>query len=244
MKKILSLIITFVLIAGMFIVMSICSFAAPTPFITDPLSTEEQATFIKNVPVEKIDHMEGTTPIQCFDVNENKMILVLFKRSSAYAVCVYNSNFEFQYGFTFEAEGTVACEWSGNNIMIYFVRGDVYAELDENGQWQELNRVQNSFENNSLRNDLLYHKKSVTIDDTTYKIQNDLGVLNYVQLAHNFSQLVKTDVNGNEIILYDVNSEQLIRTILVLTFIIAFVSIVLFTLLKPIFKEMKKKSHK
>lgn len=240
MKKILSLIIAFVLIVGM----GIFALASPTPFVTTPLTNEEQATFIKNVPVKKIDSMNWTNPIHFFDVNEDEMILLLFGGSSEYVVCVCNSDFEFQYGYSFDGSGSVACEWSGNDIMVYFVRSDVYAKLDKNGQWTELNRVPYSSENDKLKNNNLYGKREITVNNTTYKIQNDMGILNYVQIEHRFSQLIKIDENNNETILYDVSNEQTIRTIMVLIFIIGFVSTAFYNIFKPIIDDAKKKKNK
>lgn len=236
MNKILSLIIAFALIFGM----NISVFASPTPFVTNPLTDEEQATFIENSPVKKIDSMDWTNPIHFFDVNEDEMILVIFSRSSEYAVCVYNSDFEFQYGFSFEAYGTVACEWSGDDIMVYFVRGDIYAKLDQNGQWVEINKVPYSYENDKLKNSNLYGKREIIVNDTTYKIQNDMGILNYVQDQHSFSKLVKIDKNDNATILYDVSTEQTIRTIMVLIIIIGLIITAYCTLIKPIIDTAKK----
>lgn len=240
MNKILSLIIAFVLIVGM----NISTFASPTPFVTNPLTDEEQASFIENMPIKKIDSMDWTNPIQSFDVNEEEMILLLFNRSSEYAVCIYNSDFEFQYGFSFDANGTVACEWSGNDIMVYFVRGSIYAKLDKNGQWIEINEIPYSYENDKLINSNLYGKKEITVNDTTYKIQNDMGILNYVQVQYNFSKLIKIDAYNNETVLYDISTEQAIRTIMVLTFFIGFVSTVLVGILKPVFNDAKKNKKK
>lgn len=234
MKNVLSLIIVFVLTIGL----SISTFATPTPFITDPLTDEEQAKIIENVPVKKIEKLDWTNPIQSFDVNEDEMILLLFNRSDEYAVCVYNSDFEFQYGFSFNAEGTVVCEWSGNDIMVFFVRGDIYARLNTNGQWVDLYRVSQSTENNSLMYSL-FDKEEVTVNNVKYKIQNDMGILNWFQVNHNHSQLIKIDENSNETILYDINSLQTTRTILVLVFTIGFVSTALIVLLKPIIQEKK-----
>ena len=234
MRNILSLIIVFVLTIGL----SISTFAAPTPFIVDPLTEEEQATIIKNVPVKKIEKIDWNNPIQSFDVNEDEMILLLFNRSNEYAVCIYNSDFEFQYGFSFNAEGTVVCEWSGNDIMVFFVRGDIYARLNTNGQWVDLYRVSQSTENNSLMYSL-FDKEEVTVNNVKYKIQNDMGILNWFQVNHNHSQLIKIDENSNETILYDINSLQTTRTILVLVFTIGFVSTALIVLLKPIIQEKK-----
>lgn len=234
MRNILSLIIVFVLTIGL----SISTFATPTPFITDPLTDEEQAKIIENVPVKKIENLDWTNPIQSFDVNEDEMILLLFNRSDEYAVCVYNSDFEFQYGFSFNAYGTVACEWSGNDIMVFFVRSDIYAKLDINGQWAEFYRVPLTAENNRLINSL-FDKEEVSVKNIRYKIQNDMGILNLLQVDNNHSQLIKIDKNNNETILYDINDLQTIRTILVLVFTIGFVSTALIVLLKPIIQEKK-----
>lgn len=237
MKKMLSLIIVFVLLVSM----AMSTFAAPTPFVTDPLTKEEQTTFTENSPVKKIEELDWTKPIESFDVNEDEMILVLFKRSSEYAICVYNSIFEFQYGFSFHSYGTVACEWSGNDIMVYFVRSDIYAKLDSNGQWTEFYRVPLSSENNRLINDLLDKETEISVNNTTYKAQNDMGILNIFQTFDgHYSQLTKIDKNNNETILYDINSLQTARTLLELIFTIGFAFAVLVVVFKPIIQERKK----
>ncbi len=240
MKKISSLIIAVILIISANISVS----ALPTPFVTDPFTDEKMTTFIENFPVEKIEGIDWTKPIKSFDVNEDEMILLLFNRSDEYAVCVYNSDFEFQYGFSFNAYGTVACEWSGNDIMVFFVRGDIYAKLDANGNWVEINDIPYSPENNKLSSYLLYNKSEVVVKNTTYRIQNDMGVLNLVQSANSYSQLIKIDENNNETILYDINHLQTTRTILVLIFIIGLVSTFLVTLLKSITQETIKNKKK
>ena len=240
MKKISSLIIAVILIISANISVS----ALPTPFVTDPFTDEKMTTFIENVPVEKIEGIDWTKPIKSFDVNEDEMILLLFNRSDEYAVCVYNSDFEFQYGFSFNSYGTVACEWSGNDIMVFFVRGDIYAKLDANGNWVEINDIPYSPENNKLSSYLLYNKSEVVVKNTTYRIQNDMGVLNLVQSANSYSQLIKIDENNNETILYDINHLQTTRTILVLIFIIGLVSTFLVTLLKSITQETIKNKKK
>ena len=239
MRNILSLIIVFVLTIGL----SISTFATPTPFITDPLTDEEQAKIIENVPVKKIENLDWTNPIQSFDVNEDEMILLLFNRSDEYAVCVYNSDFEFQYGFSFNAYGTVACEWSGNDIMVFFVRSDIYAKLDINGQWAEFYRVPLTAENNRLINSL-FDKEEVSVKNIRYKIQNDMGILNLLQVDNNHSQLIKIDKNNNETILYDINRLQTTRTLLELFFTIGFAFTVLVVVFKPIIQERKKNRKK
>lgn len=239
MKNVLSLIIAFTVIISM----SITTFAAPTPFIVDPLTEEEQATIIKNVPVKKIENLDWTNPIQSFDVNEDEMILLLFNRSDEYAVCVYNSDFEFQYGFSFNASGTIACEWSGNDIMVFFVRSDIYAKLDINGQWAEFYRVPLTAENNRLINSL-FDKEEVSVKNIRYKIQNDMGILNLLQVDNNHSQLIKIDENNSETILYDINRLQTTRTLLELIFTTGFAFAVLVVVFKPIIQERKKNRKK
>ena len=238
MKKVLSLIIAILLTASM----SIFAFAKPTPFITVPLTDEEQATFVENVPVKKIDSIDWRNSICSFDVNEQEMILLLFCRSSQYTICVYNSDFDFQYGFSFDSYGSVACEWSDNDIMVYFVRSEIYAKLEQNGQWSEVNQLQNSFENNSLTTDLLYNRTEVTVESTTYKIQNDMGILNFFQ--SDFSQLVKIDEKQNETILYDINTAQTIKTIVILLLVTGFVFISLYKTLTLLLKRNQKVNPK
>ena len=239
MKKRFSIVITLIVI--LLFSMSVSSLAAPTTLTTDPFSAQEKATFAEDTDLKKVKKVTRTKPFDCFDVNEKGEIAVLFTGSPEYAICVYNSDFKLKYAFTFKAEGVVACEWSGDDIMVYFSSDDVYAKINKKGKWTMLSHVQDSVNNVKATSELVYKNSSITIGDTTYKAQNDLGLLNSFQPTRSYSQLVKLDENGNEAILFDVGSTQVLRTNLTVLFVILLALGALYNLLKELSKKAKKK---
>ena len=70
-----------------------------------------------------------------------------------------------------------------------------------------------------------------------------MGILNFFIGQSSYSQLVKIDNLGNEIILYDYNSFLLIKTIIVFLFIIIFVSFVIIHLVFDIKKNLSKQKR-
>ena len=76
----------------------------------------------------------------------------------------------------------------------------------------DVGKVQNSIENNTYLNNNIYTNQRVW-GDTVYKLRNDMGILNMV--TSSYSQLIAVYSTGEEIILYDVNSDQLIKHLIV-----------------------------
>lgn len=237
MKKFLSVIMILItLISSMVIISS----AATTQFTTDPFSAQEKAAFIEDTDLKKMKKATKTKSFECFDVNEKGEIAVLFTGSPEYTICVYNSDFKLKYAFTFKVEGVVACKWSGEDIMVYLANDEVYAKINKKGKWTTLSHIQDSVENSELADSLIHQNRSITVGNTTYTAQNDLGVLNSLQPERSFSQLVKLDANGNKSILFDVSNMQTFRTNLTVLFVVFFISGALYNLLKALQKRKKK----
>lgn len=73
-----------------------------------------------------------------------------------------------------------------------------------------------------------------------YTIRNDMGILNL--FLSSYSQLLKTDVNGETTIIYDVNTFHLIKTIFIVLAIIIFVGIVTTLVVMNLVKVFSKKT--
>lgn len=92
--------------------------------------------------------------------------------------------------------------------------------LDSDGNILDIKAVQDTIDNNSYRNSLLY-STTRTVGNTTYLIRNDMGIFNWI--ATSYSQIVTIDATGSESIIYDVNSMQLTKTIVTISLICVFV---------------------
>ena len=172
--------------------------------------------------------------VHSFDVNPKGLIAIATEPSSDRGiVCIYSSEGEFQYGYSFMGYGNYDVEWDGDNLNIYFVRSDMLISVAPSGDILDTVTVKDTTENNSYRNYFL-HKTERRVDNTEYILRNDMGVFNY--LASSYSQVVVKDLNGDERIVYDVNSTQMFTTVSIwvgglLLFAIAF-AIILRNMLK------------
>lgn len=203
--------------------------AMDTGFSTQMMQPDEQKTFTTNIQLEKSEKAPvKKNGIVCFDVNEDGLIAAGIKDSSRKSISVYNSFGEYQYGYNFNCNQSFGVEWEGNNLIIYFVRSDVAALVDQSGTILELQKIENTIDNNSYWNHFVFATQR-TVDNDKYIIKNDMGLFNI--FASSYSQLVVEDAQGNQTILYDVNNAQMTKIIIIfvasiLVFVIAVSTIV------------------
>lgn len=213
--------------------------ALNTGFSTEELSEEKKTTFISNIDVLPLGAEPERKSILCFDVNEQGMIAIGQKDSQRKEICVYSSQGEFLYGYAFNCTQSFGVEWDEQHINVYFVRSDVIISLDLDGNILDIKSVQDTLDNNSYTNSLLY-STTRTVGDTTYLIRNDMGILNLIAVS--YSQVVLIDANGEKRIIYDVNSQQLFKTLVILVAIIVFVCIAVIGVVREI--EIAKLKHR
>ena len=194
-------------------------FAMNTGFSTEELSEKDRSTFASNINISVLKEKPVDRAIECFDVSENGMIAIGQDGIEEKVLCVYSSDGEFQYGYTFNCTQSFGVEWDGQDINIYFVRSDVLLTVNKEGEIIDIVKVQNTTENNTYRNYMLCSTER-TSGDTKYTIRNDMGFLN--AFSSSYSQLIVTKSTGEEIILYDVNSDQLTKTLTVFILAVIF----------------------
>ena len=184
--------------------------AMNTVFSTKELTEEERSTFVSNIGLALINKEPDKRSILCFDVNEQGMIAIGRESSQGKETCVYSSDREFLYGYTFNSSGSFGVEFDDELINIYFVRSDIIISLDADGNILDVKAVETTRENNTYISDLLY-TTTRTIGNNTYQIKNSLGILDIVTVS--YSQIVVTEANGEERLIYDVSSQHLSKTI-------------------------------
>lgn len=194
--------------------------AMNTGFSTEELSEETKNMFISNISISPLKAEPAKKDILCFDVNEQGMIAIGQKDSQRKEVCVYTSQGEFLYGYTFNCTQSFCVEWDEQYVNIYFVRSDVIISLDSDGNILDVKKTLDTIDNNSYINSLLF-STTRTVGNTTYLIRNDMGIFNWI--APSFSQIVTIDATGTESIIYDVNSMQFTKMIITTSFIFVFV---------------------
>ncbi len=194
--------------------------AMNTGFSTEELSEETKTSFVSNINISPLKAEPVKRGVLCFDVNEQGMIAVGQKGSQGKEICVYTPQGEFLYGYAFNCSQSFGVEWDKQHINIYFVRSDVIISLDSDGNILDIKASQDTIDNNTYRNSLLYSTNR-TVGDTTYLIRNDMGMFNW--LASSYSQIITIDAMGTECIIYDVNSMQLANMIVTISIVCVFV---------------------
>lgn len=185
------------------------AFATSTQITTETLSEEKKEYVIEAININLFTQEPSKQAIWCFDVNENGLIAIGGKKANDdKIVCIYTSDGVFQYGYTFEDSGTFGVELSENILTIYFVRGDTAVSVNPEGEVEDVVVIPMTSKNNSRWKDSVFSSEKEALGKT-YTLKNDMGFFN--NFTHNYSQLVITDNNGTETILYDVNSIQYVK---------------------------------
>ncbi len=179
--------------------------AIDTGFATETLPEKNINSFLKYIKLSMITEEPRKIAIDCFDVNEKGEIAIGRSEYNNKTVCIYTSDGDFQYGYSFFSQGSFGVELNNDILLIYFVRSDIVIAVNPMGEIESILGIKNTIENNSYWNNFVHLTKR-KIGDTEYTIRNDMGFFNL--LASSYSQLVITDKNGNENIIYDVNSAQ------------------------------------
>ena len=202
------------------VVFPVSAYGINTGFSVEELTDVDKENFLANFEKNYITEnpMNLNMGISCFDVNEKGLIAVLHEKSNFKAVCIYNSEGDFLYGYTFTAGQSIVVEWDGDNVNILLVRSDILISLDSSGKLQDIKEVPVTIENNEYKNRL--RKNTRIVGDTKYIIRSNMGPLNMV--ATSYSQLVVIDGQGVEYVIFDVSSSQLTKTIIVVVVVFAF----------------------
>lgn len=194
-----------------------------TGFSMEEISEERQKAFISNVNISMLEEEPTNKAIVCFDVNEDGLIALGFSASNSKTIAIYTINGVFQYGYSFHANGSFGLEWAGDNINIYFVRSDIAARITPKGEFVEVLKIKNTIENDEYWRHSVFAIKR-TVGDCEYFIRNEMGPLNIFTAS--YSQLVEVDKAGTTSVIYDVNSAQLLKYIVIIIAILLFIAIV------------------
>lgn len=214
-------------------------FAMVPGFDTEKLQEDEATDFLENIEFTILENEPSKKSIDCFDVDEKGLVAVGFSNFNTKTICIYTNQGTYQYGYTFECSGSFGVELKDNILNIYFVRSDIAISINQNGDVIGVERIKNTIENDSYWRESVY-STTKKVGDNTYTIKSDLGLLNI--FATSYSQVVITDANGVENVIYDVNSQQLINILLVLIGSVLFVGVCLTVVIKDLIKRKSLKS--
>ena len=209
------------------------AFAMNTGFTTEEASEQTINNIINKTPISILTEEPAKKTIDHFDVNQYGMIAIVQSVPDIKTICVYTKSGEFKYAYRFKCDGSVGVEWDDNTLMIYLVRESVAFTVNSNGEIEHIVGIANTIENNSYWNHSVFANKRV-IDNTEYRLNNDRGIFNL--FASSYTQLVVTENNGEESIIYDVNSSQIVKDIATFIFIVILIFIAIYYIRKEFIK--------
>lgn len=221
----------FVIIFLLFIQMNSVTeiLAMNTGFSTDYLTDKDKSVFFNNVNISLVSEEPIKRAIECFDVNEDGMIALGQKASDEKVLCVYSQDGSFEYGYTFNCSGTFGVEWNNDDINIYFTRSDVIITVNRTGEITDILKVQNTTENNYYLNHFIYSSNRIQ-NNVKYTLKNDIGILNI--FTSSYSQLIVTKTNGEEFVLYDVNSSQFTNVLAIFIVFVIFLLVAIILIIR------------
>lgn len=185
--------------------------------------------------VDSVSLNDIGAPIVSFDISDDGEILLGFE-GNEFAV-VDEMGVVNLYEFT--NDGIFYVKWNDDNILLLLVRGSIVVEIDTDGQLVNMIKAdESSSHNNSLWN-YISRKKCISQGEYSYCVRNDMGLFNF--FTSSYSQLIKTDSNGNTTVIYDISDAIIAKSILLLFCVVILIAVVVKSVV--IESEKYKKSH-
>lgn len=194
-------------------------------FVTIGINADEDNNNILKFRRSEAEHQTLASAV-CISANSIEDLAIGF--SDKY-INVYDKNGNFKYSYVFEFNGSYVFEFDSlNNIMILPARGDSSYYFNSGAELLKTKKISNSGENDKYYRTLL-NNKSINANGNKYVLEQSFG----------YTRLVKTDINGNEKVIYDSGSKY-IGKIIAGVFILAFVIIVIFVIARTIKTEAER----
>ena len=209
-----------ILLLILLVIAGVKMLAVNTGFSTESLPENDRNTLLKNVNISMLADEPPKKAIKCFSVNEDGLVAIGCGNSESKTVCIYTNDGVFKYGYSFKCSGSFGIEFDKSVLNIYLVRSDVAIAVNSTGEVESVLKIQNTSENNTYWNNCVFSTKR-EIGDTEYFLKNDMGIFNL--FASSYSQLIVTNKNGEETIIYDVNSAQFLNAAAVAAVVTVFV---------------------
>jgi len=189
--------------------------AANLDITTEALSPEIRDAHIETYStcIEPLPREPYHTPINRFDVNENGYALCCSGSSNkGNEILVYDHDGVFLYGFTVDLSCAFHITREENDVVLYLYRSYLALTVDETGTITDVRSIQDDHDN-MRRLDRMQNVRSIPLDGFTYEVRKDSGVQLLPGYAYN--KLVRTDQNGQELVLYDATGDAQRRLLFV-----------------------------
>lgn len=180
----------------------------------DYYSDSDAKEFYDSISFREIEPTENMGKIVSFDV-ANQILLAF----SSQKIAVCDTSGKILKAFEFQTYGNYYVQWCGDDIQIYFVRGDSLLTVTQDGELVSCIAVNPDRATNETSIQKLEHKTTCEISGVTYKIQKGRPILELLS-GYKYTQMVKIDNTGRETILYDCTAQYSSETPTIIVLII------------------------
>lgn len=212
------------------------AYAMNNDFETVNLSDKDRESYLAYLNITLLDNDEKKVSIDCFDISDQGNVAVGSYGENI--IYVYNSNGEFKYGYSFYDSGIFGIKWDGDNLIYFSYRGNFAALIDQNAVCIEMQEIPDSDENLAYWRHTLFKTERIS-GRSLYELRNNMGAFNF--LSASYAQLIKTDQNGIQTVIYDVSDLYNLKVLIICFGIILFVIIAIIVLVKQ-FKKLNPKT--
>jgi len=171
------------------------------------LTDEEITAFLSSVDFKTEKDEPKKDFAVCFDVNTDGLVAVGMDGLDNQNISVYDVDGNFKYAYSFDCTGKYYVKWDDGNLLVYFVRSDIIASLDSDGNCVEIKSVADSDENDRyIRKVFCANEK--TVDDKSYRMRNP-GVADL--FSWSYSQIQETGADKSVRTVYHADNQSIIR---------------------------------
>ena len=190
--------------------------AASIGMETTNISAKEKSAILDTIDLQVIQVTDIEQGIHCFDVSQNNTVALGFDSR----IYVYNSDGEFQYGFSFRRDGAYGITFHEEQLAIFFLRGNVLATFDSTGNCVDIQKAVSTEKNNVLIKELL-NRTEKEVAGKRYSLDRDY------EIGDSYARLIMRDEVGKETIFYDASSNHSIGQIVLVALIVGFFFVVI-----------------
>ena len=137
-----------------------------------------------------------------FDVNSEGNIAIALNDSKLQGVLVYDKYGEYIFGLEIDSQGSIIVEWNEPNINVVFLRSNIIATYDSNGNCLNVARFIDNAQNGEYAD---YLRTSVTKTDGNdeFIVASEEDFWGTFSSQH--KQLLRIDTNGSQMVIYESN---------------------------------------
>ncbi len=208
MKKCIE-VITILFLLATLVCLPVFADSETAELTTVELSDERKTKLIEWLDFSAISEPENKHYIHYFDVDENGRIALGFQfGGNSNYICVYDSDFNFQYGCEFNNNGSFYLEWADDCLHVHVERSNVVVYLSEDMTVKDIRGIENTYENGRYEENLRSRERQV--GNETYRVEGGFAQGRY-------SRLVKY-CGDESTILYDADSSGIKMWVIIIAF--------------------------